>query len=171
MATSKTVPCEACGEGTARKRTERQEFAYGTGADSVTLTANVPVWTCDTCAMAYTDQDGEDAQHEAVCHHLGRLAPSEIREVRATAGLSQAQFAKELRVGVASVKRWETGAVIQNAAANADMQDFLRRTRRVHLPTPRFRTQLAPEKLAAAPLFRLRAFTTGRALQPVSLAA
>lgn len=159
--------CEACGEHAAQRQLERQEFNYGSGESAVTLVAQMPVWSCDACGIEYVDAEGEAAQHAAVCKHLGRLQPSEVRAIRDSAGLSQRGFANELRVGMASVKRWETGLVIQNAAADAGMRAFHRRTVRVHLPEPRFRTPLSAEKRSAAPLFKLR----GHCFEPMALAA
>jgi putative zinc finger/helix-turn-helix YgiT family protein len=47
----------------------------------------------------------------------GLLTSMEIRDIRSRLKMSQAQFAKFLEVGVASVKRWELGE-IQDAAMN-----------------------------------------------------
>jgi len=45
------------------------------------------------------------------------LKPKEIRKMRATLGLSQAQFARYLGTSVASVRSWEQGARKPHSAA------------------------------------------------------
>jgi putative zinc finger/helix-turn-helix YgiT family protein len=110
--------CDECGERSVRGSFREQQFIYGDGTDAVELSARIIFWACAHCGHAYTDGDAEDSRHEAVCRHLGVLSPKEIREIRETQGMSQADFAKVTGFGLASVKRWETGALIQNQAAD-----------------------------------------------------
>lgn len=110
------VVCFNCGSSDVEKALQRQVFQYGNGDNAVELTAEVPVFTCKNCAYQFASAEADDARHEAVCRHLGVLPPREIISIREYAGLSQAQFAKCSRIGIASLKRWETGVVIQNAA-------------------------------------------------------
>jgi putative zinc finger/helix-turn-helix YgiT family protein len=110
--------CLECGVDAVRMSFKDEHFVYGAGADAVELTARVPVWTCCECGDAYTDGVAEDLRHEAVCHHLDVLAPREIRAVREKYRMSQVEFAKATAFGLASVKRWETGALIQNPVAD-----------------------------------------------------
>lgn len=49
---------------------------------------------------------------------LERLSPNEIRSIRTKHKLSRREFAKLTRFGEASIKRWETGASLQNASAD-----------------------------------------------------
>ena len=110
------VVCFDCGSSDVTKALQQQVFQYGNGEDAVELTAEMPVLTCKACGFQFAGPEADEARHEAVCRHLGVLTPQEIVLIREHAGLSQAQFAKCTRIGIASLKRWETGVVIQNAA-------------------------------------------------------
>jgi putative zinc finger/helix-turn-helix YgiT family protein len=110
------VVCFDCGSSNVAKEFQRQVFQYGNGEDAVELTAEMSVFTCKACGYQFAGPEADDARHEAVCRHLGLLTPQEIVSIREQAGLSQAQFANRTRIGIASLKRWETGVVIQNAA-------------------------------------------------------
>jgi putative zinc finger/helix-turn-helix YgiT family protein len=110
--------CDECGEHTLRVSFRDQRFEYGDGPNAVELSARVPVWECAHCGHAYTDGDAEDFRHESVCRHLGVLSPQQIRATRERYNMSQAEFAKVTGFGLASVKRWETGALIQNLSAD-----------------------------------------------------
>ncbi len=110
--------CDECGKNTVRMSFEEQPFLYGSGDGAVELRARVPVWTCASCGDAYTEGEAEDARHEAVCRHLGVLSPNMIRAIRVKCGLTQAELAKIAGFGVASLKRWETGSLIQNVSAD-----------------------------------------------------
>ena len=111
--------CDACdAAGTVRRSIRTERFDYGERGSTVTLSVRVPTWTCAGCHTAYTEGDAEDARHEAVCHHLGVLTPREIRDIRARHGLTQAEFARLTRFGEATIKRWESGLLIQNASAD-----------------------------------------------------
>ena len=156
-----TETCIMCGEGEARRSFEFQEFAYG----SVTLQARVPVWSCATCELQYVSADGERAQHEAVCRHLGRLTPTEIKAIRVGARLSQREFSEEIHCGIASLKRWETGALIQGRAADASIRTFQSKRVRASRQEPIFRTTFSDDQRVAAKTFRLRE------VQPMELAA
>lgn len=110
--------CAECGEQRARRSTEVQSFLYGERGKEVTLSARVPVWTCEACGAAYTDGEGEDARHEAVCRHLGLLSPLEIRNLRSKHSLTQAELAQLTGFGEASIKRWEAGTILQNVSSD-----------------------------------------------------
>ena len=146
--------CAACGETAATLGVTRQEFRYGSGDAAPTLHADVPVWSCGACGMEYVDSDGEALQHAAVCLHLGRLNPDQIRSVRTELGLSQKEFADKLLCGIASVKRWETGVVIQNAGIDARMRELAAAAPAT--PQPTFRSEFSLEQLRRAAMFRLR---------------
>lgn len=145
--------CAVCGEGRASRAFEMQEFEYGAGAAAVTLHARVPVWTCDACEMQYVGAEGEVAQHAAVCRHLGLLAPAEIKAIRIAAGRKQEEFAKDIGCGIASLKRWESGRVIQNQIGDQAVRRFQDERKRARLLEPRFRTTFSDVQLAAAPHF------------------
>jgi putative zinc finger/helix-turn-helix YgiT family protein len=110
--------CDECGARAAQLSFQEERFPYGAGDEAVELSARVPVWVCGHCGHSYTDGDAEDARQEAVCKHLGVLAPSEIRATRRMYEMSQAEFAKVTGFGLASVKRWEAGSLVQNVAAD-----------------------------------------------------
>lgn len=145
--------CAVCGEGHASRAFEMQAFEYGAGAAAVTLHARVPVWTCDTCEMQYVGEDGEVAQHAAVCRHLGLLAPAEIKAIRVGAGRKQEEFAKDIGCGIASLKRWENGRVIQNQIADQAIRRFQVDRKRARRIEPTFRTTFDDAQFAAAAHF------------------
>jgi putative zinc finger/helix-turn-helix YgiT family protein len=151
-----TEKCRMCEEGEATRSYAVQEFEYGSGKDAVTLSAHVPVWSCVTCDLQYVDAEGERAQHEAVCRHLGRLTPSEIKVIRISAQLTQREFADKLQCGIASLKRWEAGALVQGRAADAAIREFQVSAKRANLPKPVFRTPISDAQRAAAKSFSLR---------------
>jgi DNA-binding transcriptional regulator YiaG len=108
--------CINCGSSQVRLERQRQTFPYGTGDTVVDLTAEMPVYTCLSCGHQFAGPEAEDARHEAVCRHLGVLTPREIVAIREHGGLKRAQFVELTRIGVASLKRWEAGILVQNAA-------------------------------------------------------
>ena len=111
-----TANCFSCDSTNLERTWRRQTFQYGTGSSAVELTAEMPVYTCADCGYQFAGAEGEEARHEAVCRHLGVLTPKEIVAVRESTGLTRTQFSECTRIGIASLKRWETGALIQNAA-------------------------------------------------------
>ena len=157
--------CIVCESGNATRSLQIQEFEYGTGKSAALLHARVPVWTCADCGLQYVDHDGEIAQHAAVCRHLGRLAPGEIKAIRMSAQLSQAAFATAIGAGKASVVRWESGRLIQNRSMDHAIRNFQADRKRAIRPQPKFRTAIGPEVTEAAATFRLRRF------QPEAMAA
>lgn len=75
----------------------------------------LPVLRCRDCSFEWFDDTAERLRHEAICRHLGVLSPSEIRAIREQRGWSQAKFAELTGLGKASLSRWESGQLIQNA--------------------------------------------------------
>ena len=108
--------CPVCGSERIQTSIETDEFAYGAGPEAPQLRVQVTVKTCLDCGFQFTDDQAEDTRHEAVCRHLGVLAPREVRELRKRHGLSRAEFARLTRIGEASLARWESGSLIQNGA-------------------------------------------------------
>src|SRR5438552_2049963 len=106
---AETRLCPSCGENSARVRYETESFPYGVGEDQVMLSARVPVIRCDVCGDELTDGAAEEIRHFEICRYLGRLAPNEIRAIREQYGLPQQEWAKKTKLGIASVKRWESG--------------------------------------------------------------
>jgi putative zinc finger/helix-turn-helix YgiT family protein len=163
---TETTLCRLCGGNTARVVFETESFPYGVGEEEVLLTAKVPVIHCDACGGQVTDEAAEEIRHSVVCNHLGRLSPHEVRSIRERYGLSQQEWAKKSKLGIASVKRWESGNQIQNEAMDAYMRllaipsNFEKiSSKRLPLQTERdfsFRTNLPRPSIEASMVFSLR---------------
>lgn len=156
--------CNECG-GDIRLEERTQRFCYGSGDDSVELRAHVPVLICNACGDEFTDERAETARHAAVCAHLGRLSPAEIKAARTRYRLSQEDLAEITDFGIASIKRWETGNQIQNASADKFLRllfssrSALARASGLSAPQgvgPRFVTALSEDVQREASIFRLR---------------
>lgn len=93
------------------------EYGNGSGDSVITLTATIPLRKCRDCGAEYLDAEAEELMHAAVCHHLGIMAPAEVRAIRQQSGkLSRAEFARITGLGEATIGRWERGELIQNTA-------------------------------------------------------
>jgi DNA-binding transcriptional regulator YiaG len=112
----------------------------------------------------YTGEDAEELRHEAVCRHLGRLTPGEIKAIRESYCLTQEKFAEDSGFGVASIKRWELGNQIQSESAN-NLLLLLRTPRNFLLVQeankkrpfqPKFRTVMSEITLRQSREFKLR---------------
>jgi YgiT-type zinc finger domain-containing protein len=110
------VTCVSCGSTAISTSIEKQSFVYGQGDDRATVVADVPVHTCGTCGITFSDESAEDIRHEAVCRHLGVMPPAAVAEVRRSYGMSRAAFSALTKIGEASLARWEGGHLIQNPA-------------------------------------------------------
>jgi DNA-binding transcriptional regulator YiaG len=108
--------CPDCASDNLDVITKAQDFEYGLSKDRSVLTAIVPVLRCQQCDFEFTDYRAEIARHDAVCRHLGILTPGEITGIREEMELSRVEFAELGGFGIASLQRWETGALVQNAA-------------------------------------------------------
>jgi DNA-binding transcriptional regulator YiaG len=126
---------------------KEQSFPYGSGDEAVELSVTVPVHVCKTCAFQFTGEDAEDLRHEAVCHHLGVMTPSEIIGIRERYGMARAEFAELSKIGTASLARWETGIIVQNAA-----NDQLLYLLRFEDNVSRLRSRAALQNEAARPM-------------------
>lgn len=113
--------CGLCG-GVAAIEVRPETFTYGSGADAVDLTVDVPVTSCASCDEAYTGEEGEVLRHAAVCRHLGRMTPAEIEALRVRRGWAQWELALAAQVDEDDVARWERGNRIQSP----DQDDVLR---------------------------------------------
>ena len=108
--------CPTCGKGEVRTDRTTETLVYGEGSDAVHLQVDIPVRTCRACGFRFTDDEAEDAHHEAICRHLGVLTPLDIRSLRKLYHLSRSEFARVTKLGEATLGRWERGALIQNTA-------------------------------------------------------
>ena len=122
--THKPETCALCGSVAATTVMTDHEFDYRHGGKVITLTASVPATECSACDESYFGEGAEELKHKAVCNYLGRLTPREIVELRQRLNMSQAQLAAKTGIGVASIKRWETGLVIQNAALDLQLRNL-----------------------------------------------
>lgn len=154
----RTQICAMCEEGTATLVNVHQEFQHGSGDQQRTVRAIVPVWSCDCCELEYLDAEGEQAKQEAVYRSMSRLTPAEIKLIRKDAGLNQGDFSKKLKVGIASIKRWELGSVIHNEAADESIRQFASEQKALRKPEPLFRAlgHVTPRLSFAAKKFSLR---------------
>jgi putative zinc finger/helix-turn-helix YgiT family protein len=110
--------CLECGSSRLTEQIKEQQFPFGPPAAQTTLTAAMPVFTCQDCGYEFFDERGESARHDAVCRHLGVQTPDEIRAARDITGLGRAEFCEIGGFGIASLQRWESGQVIPNASSD-----------------------------------------------------
>ncbi len=105
------MKCFSCGKGTMKVQTADIE-AHVRGE---IYTVRVEAEVCSRCGEVLLDDKQADAYTIAgsdayrIAH--GLLTTSHIKAARERLGLSQVAFAERLRVGAASVKRWEAGAI------------------------------------------------------------
>lgn len=169
----RTQQCLVCGEGIAALGFVTQNFNYGPSTEGVLLSARVPVWTCEVCGEQYLDDDAETIKHEAVCAHLERLTPAEIKGIRASFGMLQEEFAALTGYGSASIKRWEAGSQIQSESVDKHLKlirslGVAEVSKRTATPiVPEFRTELSVSARDHSRRFNLRNFTC----QPEAVAA
>ena len=113
---NEALNCPNCGRRNIRTTATEDTFTYGEGPGAEKITATVPLRTCLDCQFQFLDAAAEDAQHEAICNHLGVMTPSQIQNLRRKNHLSRAAFAQLTKLGEASIARWERGELIQNEA-------------------------------------------------------
>ena len=114
-----SLSCPACDKQAIQERWSEESFEYGLGEHSATLEVRVPLCHCENCGLEFTDHRAEEIRHAAVCRHLKLLAPAEIIAIRERNGMSQQAFADLSRIGRASLARWESGSIFQNASADS----------------------------------------------------
>lgn len=151
------LQCPVCA-GRVRKTIETQQFAYRDGPRDILLATELPVYTCNDCGEQFLAHDGEAVQHEAVCRYLGRLTPQDIVSLRKSKRMTQQDLAEATGIGVASIKRWESGNLIQSVAMDKALR-AVKDTERVNRQAPFqpvFRTKFLPRSLEGAKLFELR---------------
>jgi putative zinc finger/helix-turn-helix YgiT family protein len=112
-----TSRCPIC-DGTARLVREKRSIRYGHRR----VVVDDELMRCEKCDETFYEQgqmDATDARAAAkVREEQGALLPFEIRAIRDSYGMTQAQFEAVLRVGAKTVVRWERGLVTPNAATN-----------------------------------------------------
>jgi putative zinc finger/helix-turn-helix YgiT family protein len=110
------LQCPNCGKQSLSTVFETENIVYGSGKEATEIPVELPVRRCGECGFQYTDEEAEDIRHAAVCEHLGLMTPGEIAALRRRYDMSRAEFADLTRFGEASLARWETGQLLQNAA-------------------------------------------------------
>jgi putative zinc finger/helix-turn-helix YgiT family protein len=111
-----TQSCPSCNSSRIVTNYDICEFTYGVGEKAVKLKAEVPLLSCPDCGFEYTDYRADEAKHDAVCRYLGVMPPFEILALRKGYNVTRARFAEITGIGEASIARWETGELIQNAS-------------------------------------------------------
>ena len=83
-----------------------------------TAHASVRQARCRACAHEFLPWDAVGRQHAAVCAALGVMSPEQIIRARKKLGMTQEQLAAASGFGIASIRRWETGATVPNASSD-----------------------------------------------------
>lgn len=160
--------CCSCDAEAMTVSAELQKFNYLDNGNLIELAAEVPVWTCASCGDQVTDGAAEQIRHSVVCNYLGRLTPSELKQLRERNGLSQSAWAHLTGLGIASIKRWESGALIQSQSHDLylrllmqsrnviELRRLAERDGSVNIVRPIFRTELPPSAEIFAESFELR---------------
>ena len=110
------ILCPVCESKKIVTRKLSETFPYGSGKEEVTLSAIVPVHSCQDCQFEFTDELADQEKHNAICQHLEVMTPRQISLIREQYNLSRAEFARVTRIGEASINRWENALLIQNSA-------------------------------------------------------
>jgi len=121
----------------------------------------IPVKTtamvCSRCGFQALTEEQSDAytiaSADAYRRKHGLLTSQELKALRARVGMSQQSFAKFLKVGVASIKRWEAG-LIQDEA----MDELIRL--KTDLETARANVRRLEERLGERPHTRAHVIVT-----------
>ncbi len=105
------MKCFSCGKGAMKVQTASIETVVRGEKYMVEVEAEV----CNRCGEVLFDDAQADAYtiagSGAYRRAHGLLTTTEIKAARSRLGLTQEQFAERLKVGIASVKRWELGAI------------------------------------------------------------
>ena len=113
---SQKILCPVCESKSIVTQMLSESFPYGSGKEEVTLSAVVPVHSCQDCQFEFTDELADEAKHNAICQYLEVMPPRQIALIREQYSLSRAEFARVTRIGEASINRWENALLIQNPA-------------------------------------------------------
>ena len=108
--------CPQCAGTRVTTSMYRHTFTYGSGESAVGLSVNLPARHCSTCEFMFLDEEAERLKHNAVCEHIGVLAPTEIKRIRESYGMTRAVFAQVTGLGEATLGRWENGMKVQTLA-------------------------------------------------------
>lgn len=114
--------CAECG-GEVRRSTE--PIAVDVRGETVRV-PGIEHGRCAVCGEEYLPLDAAERLQKEAVRRLkatrGLLSPEEIRAIRRSLSMSQAEFEKLLGVGPKTVVRWENGTVFQSATADRLMR-------------------------------------------------
>jgi putative zinc finger/helix-turn-helix YgiT family protein len=106
----KTLDCPKGHGPMAIEKLRKQKTYRG-----VDIEYTAEAFVCPECGLeAGTVQSAGDVQRaiaDAYRNRAGLLTGREIKSLRETKGLTQQQLADFMNIGIASIKRWETGAI------------------------------------------------------------
>ncbi len=106
--------CYSCGALTIESL-RCEEFPFGV-VDTVMLEATVPVMVCTGCGSEFTDSRAEVLRTEAVCRHTGTMSPAQIRQFRASLGMTIEEFAAFSKIRTTLLLQWEDGIRLPDLA-------------------------------------------------------
>ena len=114
-----TRSCGMCGSSELRWTKVRVEVPYTDRSRKPAVAlARVPHGECLSCGLQFRTWEAAVAQHAAVCAARGVVPPEEIIRARKKLGMTQEQLAAASGFGIASIRRWETGATVPNASSD-----------------------------------------------------
>ncbi len=109
--------CPNCKQGHLHSRHIAEDIPFAVGEETITVhVERVPIRECDVCGESFSGPDTAAIRHEAICRHQGLLTPCQIKELRETLGMTQAELARITGIGEATISRWERGRLLQNKA-------------------------------------------------------
>jgi len=82
---------------------------------------------CSACGEVFFDSVASGQIYQALRNHLKLLSPQEIKERLNALGLTQKDFAKQIRVAPETICRWLSGEYIQSCSSDALMRMFFER--------------------------------------------
>jgi putative zinc finger/helix-turn-helix YgiT family protein len=109
--------CPNCKQGRLQDRHIAEDITFPVGEETIVVhVERVPIRVCDVCGESFSGPDAAAIRHEAICRHQGLLTPREIKELRESLGMTQAELARITGIGEATISRWERGRLLQNKA-------------------------------------------------------
>lgn len=121
----KTIKCPK-GHGPMELKRVKKEISF----KGVEIAVEAEAYVCRKCGLeAGTPQTAGALQRaiaDAYRAKQNRLTSEEIKNLRKSCNLTQHQLAEKMRVGIASIKRWETGTV-QSASMDHALRMHLQR--------------------------------------------
>jgi len=79
---------------------------------------------CQSCGEEFFTNTTDDQISANLRSVIGLLQPEDIRQQLSVLGISQREFAKQLRIAPETVSRWMTGSAIQNRALDTLMRVY-----------------------------------------------